>query len=135
MGRTLLLLLDSDVDGNPPHLRGLTGRLYGGDEVTRIRQEILLGVGGLRALRALELRPAVLHLNEGHSAFAILERARERVEEDGLPFDDALRETALQTVFTTHTPVEAGHDRFSSGLDGPGARAGCGRRCGSTTTG
>ncbi len=116
VGRTLLLLLDSDVDGNPPHLRGLTGRLYGGDEVTRIRQEILLGVGGLRALRALDLRPAVLHLNEGHSAFAILERARERVEEDGLPFDAALRETALQTVFTTHTPVDAGHDRFSSDL-------------------
>ena len=84
VGRTLLLLLDSDVEQNPPHLRGLTGRLYGGDEVTRIRQEILLGVGGLRALRALGLRPAVLHLNEGHSAFAMLERARERVEEDGL---------------------------------------------------
>jgi starch phosphorylase len=116
VGRTLLVLLDSDVEQNPPHLRGLTGRLYGGDEVTRIRQEILLGVGGLRALRALEFRPAVLHLNEGHSAFAVLERARERVEEDGLSFDNALRETALQTVFTTHTPVEAGHDRFSSDL-------------------
>ena len=116
VGRTLLLLLDSDVEQNPPHLRGLTGRLYGGDEVTRIRQEILLGVGGLRALRALDLRPAVLHLNEGHSAFAILERTRERVEEDGLGFDDGLRETALQTVFTTHTPVSAGHDRFSSAL-------------------
>ena len=116
VGRTLLLLLDSDVEQNPPHLRGLTGRLYGGDEVTRIRQEILLGVGGLRALRALELRPAVLHLNEGHSAFAILERARERVEEDGLPFEEALRETSMQTVFTTHTPVAAGHDRFSGDL-------------------
>jgi len=116
VGRTLLLLLDSDVEQNPPHLRGLTGRLYGGDEVTRIRQEILLGVGGLRALRALELRPAVLHLNEGHSAFAVLERTRERVEEDGVGFEDALRETALQTVFTTHTPVSAGHDRFSADL-------------------
>lgn len=116
VGRTLLLLLDSDVEQNPDHLRGLTGRLYGGDEVTRIRQEILLGVGGLRALRALEIRPAVIHLNEGHSAFAILERARERVEENGIGFDDALRETALQTVFTTHTPVAAGHDRFPADL-------------------
>jgi glycogen phosphorylase len=116
VGRTLLLLLDSDVPENPPHLRGLTGRLYGGDVVTRIRQEILLGVGGLRALRVLGIRPAVLHLNEGHSAFAVLERARERVEEDGLGFEEALRETSLQTVFTTHTPVAAGHDRFPSDL-------------------
>jgi starch phosphorylase len=116
VGRTLLVLLDSDVEQNPPHLRDLTGRLYGGDEVTRIRQEILLGVGGLRALRALDVRPRVLHLNEGHSAFAVLERTRERVEGDGLAFEDALRETALQTVFTTHTPVAAGHDRFSADL-------------------
>jgi glycogen phosphorylase len=116
VGRTLLLLLDSDVPENPPHLRELTGRLYGGDVVTRIRQEILLGVGGLRALRVLGIRPAVLHLNEGHSAFAVLERARERVQEDGLSFEDALRETALQTVFTTHTPVAAGHDRFPADL-------------------
>ncbi len=116
VGRALLVLLDSDHPENPPHLRELTGRLYGGDVVTRIRQEILLGVGGLRALRALGVRPAVLHLNEGHSAFAVLERARERVEEDGLGFDDALRETALQTVFTTHTPVAAGHDRFPGDL-------------------
>lgn len=112
VGRARLVLLDSDVAPNAPHLRALTGRLYGGDELTRIRQEILLGIGGLRALRALDIRPQVLHLNEGHSAFAILERMRERIEEDGLSFDDALRETAIQTVFTTHTPVEAGHDRF-----------------------
>jgi starch phosphorylase len=116
VGRALLLLLDSNVPTNPPHLQQLTARLYGGDETTRIRQEILLGVGGLRALRALGIRPAVLHLNEGHSAFAILERVRERVEEDGLAFDEALRETALRTAFTTHTPVEAGHDRFSQEL-------------------
>ncbi len=116
IGRTLLLLLDSDVEANPPYLRELTARLYGGDEVTRIRQEALLGIGGLRALRALEIRPAVMHLNEGHSAFAILERTRERIEEEGMSFDDALRETALQTVFTTHTPVEAGHDRFPADL-------------------
>lgn len=112
VGRVRLVLLDSDVPPNPPDLRALTGRLYGGDERTRIRQEILLGIGGLRALRALDIRPQLLHLNEGHSAFAILERARERVEEDGLSFEEALRETAIQTVFTTHTPVEAGHDRF-----------------------
>ncbi len=116
VGRTLLLLLDSDVDGNPPHLRDLTARLYGGGELNRIRQEIVLGIGGLRALRALGIRPAVLHLNEGHSAFVILERARELVEEDGRTFDDALRETSLQTVFTTHTPVAAGHDRFPADL-------------------
>jgi len=116
VGRALLLLLDSNVPSNPPHLQQLTARLYGGDETTRIRQEILLGIGGLRALRALGIRPAVLHLNEGHSAFAILERVRERVEEDGLPFEEALRETALRTAFTTHTPVEAGHDRFGQEL-------------------
>ena len=116
VGRATLVLLDSGVVSNPPALRGLTSRLYGGDELTRIRQEILLGIGGLRALRALEIRPPLLHLNEGHSAFAILERVRERIEEDGMTFDDALRETALHTVFTTHTPVEAGHDRFTPEL-------------------
>jgi starch phosphorylase len=116
VGRALLLLLDSNVPLNAPHLQSLTARLYGGDEGTRIRQEILLGIGGLRALRALGIRPSVLHLNEGHCAFAVLERVRERVEEDGIPFDDALRETALSTAFTTHTPVAAGHDRFAPDL-------------------
>ena len=116
VGRTRLLLLDSDLPSNAPPLRELTSALYGGDELTRIRQEILLGIGGLRALRALGIRPTVLHLNEGHSAFAILERVRERVEEDGLTFDEAWRATGIQTVFTTHTPVDAGHDRFSPEL-------------------
>ncbi len=116
VGRARLILLDSNVGENAPELRLLTGRLYGGDEVTRIRQEILLGVGGLRALRALGIRPLVLHLNEGHSAFAILERARERVDEDRLTFEEAWRETAIQTAFTTHTPVDAGHDRFGADL-------------------
>ena len=116
VGRARLVLLDSDIEPNAPHLRALTGRLYGGDELTRIRQEILLGIGGLRALRALDIRPQVLHLNEGHSAFAILERVRERVEEDNLSVDDAWRETAIQTIFTTHTPVDAGHDRFGPEL-------------------
>ena len=112
VGRARLILLDSNVAANPPHLRELTATLYGGDHLTRIRQEIMLGIGGLRALRALGIRPSVIHLNEGHSAFAVLERVRERIEEDGFNVDQALRETAIQTIFTTHTPVEAGHDRF-----------------------
>lgn len=116
VGRVPLVLLDSDVAANPSHLRSLTGALYGGDQLTRIRQEILLGIGGLRALRALGVRPRVLHLNEGHSAFAILERARERVELDGVDAAEALRLTALDTVFTTHTPVAAGNDRFDTAL-------------------
>ena len=116
VGRARLLLLDSNVDANPASLRELTATLYGGDQLTRIRQEILLGIGGLRALRALGVLPSILHLNEGHSAFAILERVRERVEDGGLTVEEALRETAINTVFTTHTPVEAGHDRFGPDL-------------------
>src|SRR5690606_36941973 len=116
VGRVRLFLLDSNVDGNTPHDRELTSRLYGGDERTRVRQELLLGVGGVRALRALGITPGVYHLNEGHSAFATLEAARERMQDDGLTFDDAMREVARQTVFTTHTPVPAGHDRFDGGL-------------------
>jgi starch phosphorylase len=112
VGRARLVLLDADVAPNPPEMRSLTAQLYGGDDVTRIRQEMLLGIAGLRALGALGIRPQVFHLNEGHNAFVVLERVRERVEEDGLDFDDALRETAMQVAFTTHTPVEAGHDRF-----------------------
>lgn len=116
VGRVKLYLLDCDVEGNSPEDRELTSRLYGGDERTRVRQELVLGVGGVRALRALGITPGVFHLNEGHSAFATLEVIRTRMQEDGLPFDEALRETAQQTVFTTHTPVPAGHDRFSSAL-------------------
>ena len=116
VGRVALYLLDCDVDGNNPQDRELTSRLYGGDERTRIRQELVLGVGGVRALRALGITPGVYHLNEGHSSFATLEVIRQLMKEDGLPFDDALRETAQHTVFTTHTPVPAGHDRFNSTL-------------------
>jgi len=116
VGRVTLYLLDSNVEGNKPEDRELTSRLYGGDERTRIRQELLLGVGGVKALGALGINPGVYHLNEGHSAFGPLEVIRERMHGDGMPFDDALREVAQQTVFTTHTPVPAGHDRFDAGL-------------------
>jgi starch phosphorylase len=116
VGRSTLLLLDSDVEGNPPEDRELTARLYGGDERARIRQELLLGVGGARALRALGYNPGVAHLNEGHSAFAALEFARQRMEREGLSAHEALRLVASHIVFTTHTPVPAGHDRFSPDL-------------------
>ena len=116
VGRVRLVLLDTDVDPNPPAVRELTAKLYGGDAATRIRQEMVLGIGGLRALDALGIRPSVLHLNEGHSAFALLECTRARMAQDGLAFSDALRETGIQTVFTTHTPVAAGHDRFPQDL-------------------
>ncbi len=115
VGRIKLYLLDCDVEGNTPQDRELTSRLYGGDQRTRIRQELVLGVGGVKALRALGIVPGVYHLNEGHSAFAPLEVIRERMHEDGMSFDDALREVAHHTVFTTHTPVPAGHDRFDAG--------------------
>ena len=116
VGRSRLLLLDSDLEENPPADRELTRRLYGGDSSVRIRQELLLGVGGVRALSALGINPAVLHLNEGHSVFSILEMARMEMSADGIEFPDALRRVKGRTVFTTHTPVDAGHDRFDSGL-------------------
>ncbi|HUY31510.1 MAG TPA: alpha-glucan family phosphorylase [Pirellulales bacterium] len=116
VGRIHLYLLDSDVDGNSPEDRDLTSRLYGGDHRTRIRQELVLGVGGARALKALGITPGVYHLNEGHSSFATLEAIRDMMESDGVSFDEALRDVAQHTVFTTHTPVPAGHDRFDSGL-------------------
>jgi len=116
VGRVHLYLLDSDVDGNSPEDRDLTSRLYGGDHRTRIRQELVLGVGGVRALKALGITPGVYHLNEGHSSFATLEAIRDMMQSDGVSFDEALRDVAQHTVFTTHTPVPAGHDRFDSGL-------------------
>jgi starch phosphorylase len=116
VGRVELLLLDCNVEGNRPEDRELTSRLYGGDERTRIRQELVLGVGGVKALRAMGITPGVYHLNEGHSAFAPLEVIRERMQDDGLSLEDAVRETAQATVFTTHTPVPAGHDRFDANL-------------------
>src|SRR5215471_5497070 len=116
VGRCDLLLLDSNVDGNAPEDRDLTSRLYGGDRRVRIRQELLLGVGGYRALRAMGITPGVLHLNEGHSVFVVLEAIRDMMDGEGLTFGQAAREVARQVVFTTHTPVPAGHDRFHPGL-------------------
>jgi glycogen phosphorylase len=116
VGRRDLLLLDSDVEGNAPEDRELTSRLYGGDLRIRIRQELLLGVGGLRALKALGISPGVLHLNEGHSGFAVLEAIRTRMEDEGIGFDAAVPRVSREVVFTTHTPVPAGHDRFNAAL-------------------
>ncbi len=116
VGRNSLILLDSNVEGNSEEDSKLTARLYGGDDEVRLRQEILLGVGGLRALDALGIHPSVVHMNEGHSALASIEGIRRRMKEDGLSFEDARRDVSLRTVFTTHTPVEAGHDRFEPEL-------------------
>jgi glycogen phosphorylase len=116
VGRCDLLLLDSNVEGNAPEDRELTSRLYGGDRRIRIRQELLLGVGGYRALRAMGITPGVLHLNEGHSAFALLEGIRNRMEEEGLSFHEAAPRVSREVVFTTHTPLPAGHDRFDAAL-------------------
>jgi len=116
VGRINLYLLNTDIPENSPEDRNLTARLYGGDQRTRIRQELVLGVGGVRALKALGILPNVVHMNEGHSAFAPLEVMRQRIQEDGLPFHIAIRDTASRCVFTTHTPVPAGHDRFDASL-------------------
>ncbi len=116
VGRRDLFLLDSNVDGNAPEERDLSSRLYGGDRRIRIRQELLLGVGGYRALRAMGITPGVLHLNEGHSGFGVLEAIRCQMIEEDLSFDQAAPRVLRQTVFTTHTPVPAGHDRFEPSL-------------------
>jgi len=116
VGRCDLFLLDSDVEGNDRDDRKLTSRLYGGDARTRIRQELVLGVGGFRALKAMGITPGVLHLNEGHSGFAVLEALRTRVQEEGIAFDGAVPRVSREVVFTTHTPVPAGHDRFNAEL-------------------
>ena len=110
-----LYLLDTDLEENAPWDRELSARLYGGDRETRIQQEIILGIGGVRALRALGLDPSVFHLNEGHAAFVVLQRIREMTER-GVSFDNALDEIRGTTIFTTHTPVPAGHDAFPFAL-------------------
>jgi len=115
VGRVPVYLLDTNCSENAPSDRDITHRLYGGDESTRIRQEMILGIGGVRALRALGIQPSVFHLNEGHAAFLILELLREHLAIP-LPFYPALEAVASSCVFTTHTPVAAGHDAFGHDL-------------------
>jgi starch phosphorylase len=115
VGRVAVYLLDTSCAENTTEERDITRRLYGGDSSVRIRQELILGIGGVRVLRALGLAPAVWHMNEGHAAFLILELMREAMA-GGLEFEAALESTAMRCVFTTHTPVAAGHDAFDSGL-------------------
>ncbi|TMH60648.1 MAG: glycosyltransferase family 1 protein [Betaproteobacteria bacterium] len=112
VGHVTLFLLDTDVPANRAADRHITYRLYGGDRNTRLEQEIVLGVGGVRALAAMGLKPTVWHMNEGHAAFLVLERLR-TIMRTGVDLDSALEAVASDTVFTTHTAVEAGHDRFS----------------------
>jgi len=112
LGRVKLFLLDTDVEGNAPWDRELSARLYGGDRETRLKQEIILGVGGVRVLGALGLQPTLWHLNEGHAAFVVLERMRVLLER-GLTFPETLKAVRSTTIFTTHTAVPAGHDAFA----------------------
>jgi len=116
VGRLPLFLLDTNVPENPRELADITDQLYGGDQENRIRQEIVLGVGGLRALAAMGLMPAVCHMNEGHSAFLSLERIRVLVKDHGLRWPDALEAARAGTIFTSHTPVPAGIDEFAPEL-------------------
>ena len=116
VGRVSLYLLDTKIEGNPDWARAVTDTLYGGDRQNRLRQELVLGIGGVRVLRRLGLEPTVFHLNEGHSAFLQLERLRELVEERGLSPEEALDRLRASTVFTTHTPVPAGNEVFDPEL-------------------
>jgi starch phosphorylase len=111
VGRTSIYLLDANLEENPLHHRQLSARLYVADQELRIKQEIVLGIGGVRVLRALGINPSIWHANEGHSAFMMLERVREEVAK-GTSFAEALSRVQATTVFTTHTPVMAGHDVF-----------------------
>jgi starch phosphorylase len=116
IGRVKLYLLDSNDAANFPAHRGITSELYGGGPELRLEQELILGIGGWRLLSALGVKPEVCHLNEGHAAFAVLERARSFMQETGQPFQVALAVTRAGNLFTTHTPVEAGFDRFAPSL-------------------
>src|SRR5271157_4035655 len=116
VGRVHLYLLDSNDPANLPAHRGITSELYGGGPELRLKQEIMLGIGGWRLLRALGIQPEVCHLNEGHAAFSVLERARNFMEETGQPFDVALAATRAGNLFTTHTAVAAGFDSFPPAL-------------------
>ena len=111
VGRIPLYLMDTDIELNDPWNRGISARLYTGDIEHRLRQEIVLGIGGSQVLNALGIKHSICHLNEGHPAFVLLERIRERIA-DGMNYDEAAREVRATTVFTTHTPVSAGHDVF-----------------------
>ncbi len=116
VGHVRLCLLDTDLPGNWAEDRNITHRLYGGDLHTRIQQEIVLGIGGARALEQLGLKPTVYHINEGHAAFLVVERIRRKMKAAGLSFHAALEIVAASTVFTTHTPVPAGHDHFAEDM-------------------
>ena len=116
VGRVKLYLLDTNDAANFPAHRGITSELYGGGPELRLKQELILGIGGWRLLRALGIQPEVCHLNEGHAAFAVLERARNFMEDTGQPFEVALAVTRAGNLFTTHTPVAAGFDRFDPAL-------------------
>src|SRR5581483_3121233 len=115
VGRVSLYLMDTDIELNAQHDRVLAARLYGGDHEIRIMQEIMLGIGGVRVLRALGLEPTAFHMNEGHSAFLVLELTRELVAR-GMSFDDAMKAVAAHSIFTTHTPIPAGNDAFGADL-------------------
>jgi glycogen phosphorylase len=116
VGRVSLYLLDTKVEGNPDWARDVTNTLYGGDRLNRLRQELVLGIGGVRVIRALGLAPTVFHMNEGHSAFLQLERLRELVDAEGVDREEALEQIRASTVFTTHTPVPAGNEVFDPEL-------------------
>ena len=118
VGRTDLYLLDTDYEANCQEDRQVTHQLYGGDWDNRMKQEILLGIGGVRALRVLGLNPTIYHYNEGHAAFAGMERLREYMQEGGLDFDQAMELVRASGLFTTHTPVPAGHDSFDEAMMG-----------------
>jgi starch phosphorylase len=115
VGHITLYLLDTDLEENSRHDRDITHQLYGGDRTMRLEQEIVLGMGGVRAMQEMGLKPTVWHINEGHAAFLVLERARSLVG-SGMPFSAALETVASNTVFTTHTPVPAGHDHFADDM-------------------
>jgi len=116
VGRSSLYLLDTNIEENAPDIRNITAALYGGDKETRMQQEILLGIGGIRALRALGINPAATHMNEGHAAFLGLERIREIMSEKGFSFEEAREAVWPTNIFTTHTPVPAGNERFDISL-------------------
>ena len=115
VGRLPLYLMDTDIPMNDPWNRGISARLYTGDMEQRLRQEIVLGIGGTEVLEAVGIKHSVLHLNEGHAAFALLERIRDRIQ-TGMDWDEAVEQVRRTSIFTTHTPVSAGHDVFPFGL-------------------